>query len=292
MKVKVVKIERIDTPTNVWDISVQSCNVSFVANGVVVHNCRSSLSIHISPNRQACNITMRSMLNRWCPTQYQTKKQTIIAELEEQSVFIPIFVCTIVMPGMSCPLHIFEPRYRLMIRMVMDSGDARFGMCLPVDRSGGFSQIGTSCDIKSVRLLPDGRSLVSTIGGRRFHVLERSIRNGYNVARVEWFDDLPETQQVAMFTNMSPALSELITMVKTRTSTQLIPKLTHMWSTLIKQFGDMPSLTDPNPNPFSYWLGALLPMDIEQKYAFVQLRSTYERYKHLLQVLIQLDGNA
>ena len=25
---------------------------------------------------------------------------------------IPVFICSLAMPGIKCPLHIFEPRYR------------------------------------------------------------------------------------------------------------------------------------------------------------------------------------
>lgn len=42
---------------------------------------------------------------------------------------IPIFVCTVAYPGVPCPLHIFEPRYRLMMRRCMETGTKKFGMC-------------------------------------------------------------------------------------------------------------------------------------------------------------------
>ncbi|PKU36711.1 hypothetical protein llap_12987 [Limosa lapponica baueri] len=43
---------------------------------------------------------------------------------------IPIFVCTMSFPGIPCPLHVFEPRYRLMIRRCQETGTRRFGMCI------------------------------------------------------------------------------------------------------------------------------------------------------------------
>jgi len=46
---------------------------------------------------------------------------------------IPIFVCTLAYPKIPCPLHIFEPRYRLMIRRCMESGVRKFGMCIAFD---------------------------------------------------------------------------------------------------------------------------------------------------------------
>lgn len=42
---------------------------------------------------------------------------------------IPIFVCTVAYPGMPCPLHVFEPRYRLMMRRCVETGTRKFGMC-------------------------------------------------------------------------------------------------------------------------------------------------------------------
>lgn len=49
---------------------------------------------------------------------------------EDERHHIPIFICTMAFPGVSCPLHIFEPRYRLMIRQCMEAGTRQFGMCI------------------------------------------------------------------------------------------------------------------------------------------------------------------
>jgi Lon protease-like protein len=35
-------------------------------------------------------------------------------------------------PSVRCPLHIFEPRYRLMIRRTMEIGTRQFGMTCKV----------------------------------------------------------------------------------------------------------------------------------------------------------------
>ena len=47
---------------------------------------------------------------------------------------LPIFVCTMTFPAMTCPLHIFEPKYRLMMRRCIETNSRRFGMCTPLDR--------------------------------------------------------------------------------------------------------------------------------------------------------------
>lgn len=44
--------------------------------------------------------------------------------------------------------------------------------------------------IRSVHFLPDGRSVVDTIGGKRFRVLSRGMRDGYCVANIEYLEDM------------------------------------------------------------------------------------------------------
>ena len=44
-------------------------------------------------------------------------------------------------------------------------------------------------EIRDVQYFPDGRSLVDTIGGRRFKVISRGHREGYDTAKVEFISD-------------------------------------------------------------------------------------------------------
>lgn len=52
---------------------------------------------------------------------------------------VPIFVCTMAYPTVPCPLHVFEPRYRLMIRRCMETGTRQFGMCINDPQKGYVS---------------------------------------------------------------------------------------------------------------------------------------------------------
>uniref|UniRef100_A0A3B4XA23 Lon N-terminal domain-containing protein n=1 Tax=Seriola lalandi dorsalis TaxID=1841481 RepID=A0A3B4XA23_SERLL len=88
-------------------------------------------------------------------------------------------------PGVPCPLHIFEPRYRLMMRRCMETGTKKFGMC-----SYEFADYGCMLEILSLELLADGRSYVDTVGGSRFRVLKRGQRDGYHTADIEYLEDL------------------------------------------------------------------------------------------------------
>lgn len=44
-------------------------------------------------------------------------------------------------------------------------------------------------EIRDVQYFTDGRSLVDTIGGKRFRVVSRGQREGYNTAKVEFLQD-------------------------------------------------------------------------------------------------------
>ena len=50
--------------------------------------------------------------------------------------WVAVFVCMVAWPSMPCRLHVFEPRYRLMIRRVYLSSRL-FGVCVCVCRCVG-----------------------------------------------------------------------------------------------------------------------------------------------------------
>jgi len=81
---------------------------------------------------------------------------------------------TVLFPGMRMPLHIFEDRYKLMIRECIES-DAPFGVVLirsgpEVGGSAVPHNIGTTARIAQVEYLDDGRMNLFTIGGTRFRI--------------------------------------------------------------------------------------------------------------------------
>ncbi len=85
---------------------------------------------------------------------------------------------------------LFNYRYRLMLRRCVESSNPRFGMVLPgrgVGNPGiaGLMEYGTMLEIKSIQMLPDGRSMVETMGSYRFKLLESGSLDGYTVGRTE-----------------------------------------------------------------------------------------------------------
>lgn len=67
--------------------------------------------------------------------QHEEEMDELAAAGKDPHHEIPIFIATLAIPTVSCPLHVFEPRYRLMIRRCMESGTREFGMCMPMDNA-------------------------------------------------------------------------------------------------------------------------------------------------------------
>jgi len=105
---------------------------------------------------------------------------------------LPLFpLTTVLFPEMLLPLHIFEPRYRLLVRRCMDE-DRPFGVVLIRSGQdvGGTAEphaIGTEAKIMAYSPLSDGRSYIVVRGGRRF-AIEQSIPDTepYLVGRVRY----------------------------------------------------------------------------------------------------------
>ena len=105
---------------------------------------------------------------------------------------IPLFPLpnVVLFPQVLLPLHIFEPRYREMVRDVA-AGDELIGMILlrdaqsPVD---GDDVYRVGCAGRMIRKveLPDGRSNILLQGVREFAPREQRFDRPYRTAEVEW----------------------------------------------------------------------------------------------------------
>ena len=111
------------------------------------------------------------------------------------SELLPLFpLGAVLFPGALMPLHIFEPRYRLLIRRSIER-QRTFGIVLIRNgpEVGGGAEpydIGTEAKIVAESALPDGRSYIVTRGERRFAV-ESLIADAepYLVGQVRYLDE-------------------------------------------------------------------------------------------------------
>ena len=116
---------------------------------------------------------------------------------------IPLFpLHTVLAPGIALPLHVFEERYRVMVRRCLDSSSP-FGVVLIREGSevaprDGMSQelaiagVGTFAEIREASKHADGRWDVLAVGTARFLVREvHTDVAPYLVAEVDPYPDEP-----------------------------------------------------------------------------------------------------
>lgn len=107
---------------------------------------------------------------------------------------LPLFpLGTVLYPGMTLPLHIFEPRYREMVGLRIDD-DPMFGVVLiragnEVGDEPEIHDIGTSASLLGMVRFDDGRYNLALSGSRRFRVQDCDWEAGYLTGTIEWIDD-------------------------------------------------------------------------------------------------------
>jgi len=98
---------------------------------------------------------------------------------------IPLFPLDVVLlPSMALPLHIFEPRYKIMIGRCLNEA-IEFGVILAADK--GVARVGCTAEIaQKLKDYPDGRMDIMTEGRSVFHLLELLEEKQYYEAQVEY----------------------------------------------------------------------------------------------------------
>ena len=109
---------------------------------------------------------------------------------------LPLFpLHAVLCPGIALPLHIFEDRYRALVRHCIDSS-MPFGIVLIRDGrevGGGslsFSAIGTLAEIRQAGRYPDGRYDLLVVGTGRFAIEDVTVGEElYLIADATVLDD-------------------------------------------------------------------------------------------------------
>ncbi len=106
---------------------------------------------------------------------------------------IPIFPLDVVLfPGMTLPLHIFEPRYKVMVARCLDE-PIEFGMVLAENKA--VASIGCTTEIvRKIKDYPDGRLDIITEGRAVFRLVEVLEEKEYYEGIVEYPPDDVSTQ--------------------------------------------------------------------------------------------------
>ena len=113
---------------------------------------------------------------------------------------LPLFpLGAVLYPGMLLPLHIFEERYRQLVRDLLDGAEPRrFGVIAirkgretGIDGVHSLYEIGCTATLRRVEEREDGRFDIVSVGTRRFRLLTLDRTRPYLQGEVEMLADEP-----------------------------------------------------------------------------------------------------
>ena len=155
---------------------------------------------------------------------------------------LPIFPLpeVVLFPQEVLPLHIFESRYRIMLKSVLET-DSMFGVIKWDSNTKTMANVGCCAQIIKHQTAEDGRSNIITLGQQRFQILEIIRSTPYYSAMVSWIND----ENVESFKNLdslrdsvTEALNDVVNLTGKLTNSQKI----------------LPDKLPNNPMELSFWI--------------------------------------
>jgi Lon protease-like protein len=166
---------------------------------------------------------------------------------------LPLFPLEVVLlPGTPLPLHIFEPRYKEMIRECL-TNEAPFGVVRALEE--GIAEVGCTAEIITVtKEYPDGRLDLIAEGRKRFEVVELNEERSYLRAEVLLVPDEP---------------GALVQEERV--------KAIQLHLEILSLAGAVQDLSAADQNQLSFYLAGSLPLDLDFKQKLLAMRSEGER---------------
>jgi ATP-dependent Lon protease len=175
----------------------------------------------------------------------------------------------VLFPGRHLPLHVFEPRYRIMMNTVLQN-DRRFGVLMFDPTSGKPANVGCCAEILHYQRLPDDRLKILTIGQQRFRLLSYVREKPYRVGLVEWIEDKPTNK------DLSPLASDV---------DRLLRDVVHLSAKLTNQDIDLPENIPDIPIELSYWVASNLHGVALEQQALLEMDDTSIRLEREAEIL-------
>ena len=187
---------------------------------------------------------------------------------------LPIFPLpeVVLFPQEVLPLHIFESRYRIMLKSVLES-DSMFGVIKFDSNTKSMANIGCCAQIIKHQTSEDGRSNIITLGQQRFQILEITRSTPYCSAMVSWVND-DNVEDFNKLDTLKDSVTEALTDV-----VKLTGKLTNSQKNL-------PDKLPNNPMELSFWIGAHLGGPVaEEQQRLLEETNTYTRLQREYEML-------
>ncbi|XP_069510085.1 LON peptidase N-terminal domain and RING finger protein 1 isoform X3 [Ambystoma mexicanum] len=153
-----------------------------------------------------------------------------------------------------------------------------------------FADFGCMLEIIRLEYLADGRSLVDTMGRRRFRVLKRGHRDGYHTADVEYLEDKKvEGEELA-------ELQRLHDLTYQQVENWLSEDRADVSRPSFLHCGPLPKKDDdiqvsPDGPAWCWWLLSILPLDPTYQTMILSMTSLKDRLTHMKHILSVFTQN-
>ena len=187
---------------------------------------------------------------------------------------LPLFPLpeVVLFPKEVLPLHIFESRYRIMLKSVLET-DSMFGVIKWDPNTKTMANVGCCAQIIKHQTAEDGRSNIITLGQQRFQILEIIRSTPYCSAMVSWIND----ENVDNFQELD-ALKDSVT--------EALSDVVNLSSKLTNSKKNLPEKLPNNPMELSFWIGSHLGGAVaEEQQRLLEERNTYKRLEREFEML-------
>lgn len=192
---------------------------------------------------------------------------------------LPLFPLPLVLlPNEQLPLHIFEPRYRQMLKDIELERNL-FGITYfapgpaAIDRPESGT-IGCAAEVSEKQALADGRFNIVAHGVIRFRLVDYAEEaTPYLTAKIEFFEDEPDgTPQLQIIADEVHEVFERIAKAAFKLSDNR---------------GKVPEVPKTDPERLSFLVTAAFNLDNELKLELLSMTVTAERLERLRTILLQ-----
>jgi Lon protease-like protein len=193
-----------------------------------------------------------------------------------EGVRIPLFpLQTVLFPGATLPLHIFEPRYREMVGRCLEHEET-FGICLiqEGDEVGAHAiphRVGTEAGIVAAQRYRDGRYDIVVEGRRRFEVMTLDRARPYLRADVRVLEE-PDGEQ-------DPDLAEAVA----KMFEGVLESIEFSGPAVIDE-----TWKDMDARSLSYKVASVLPVGEDAKQEILEIPDTASRLRRVAEALMAL----
>jgi ATP-dependent Lon protease len=192
---------------------------------------------------------------------------------------LPLFPLPLVLlPNEFLPLHIFEDRYKQMLKDAMEDrklfGISYFEPQDELSTKPAVGTIGCVAEVRENQALPDGRANLLTMGVVRYRLIDYvETSDPYFVGDVIFFEDEDESDE-----NLQPLADEVYT---------LFERVAKAAFKLSGGRGRFPEIPKAEPEQLSFLVTAAFNLDNPLKYQLLETTSTSDRLEKLRDILNQ-----